>query len=57
MRSKDRVCTGAAESGTVSVNAQMNKKTLVIFVLIKVCECVITVNSEIVTNIYVKERI
>ena len=55
MRSKDRVGTGAAESGTV--NAQINRKTLVIFVLIKVCECVITVNSEIVTNIYVKERI
>ena len=53
-RSKYRV-TGAAESGTVS--AQMNRKNLVIFVFIKVCEFVITVNSEITTNDNGKERI
>ena len=53
-RSEDRV-TGAAESGIVS--AQTNRINLVIFVFIKVCEFVITVNSEITTNFNGKERI
>ena len=52
-RSIDRV-TGAAEIGTV--NAQMNRITLVIFVFIKDCEFVITLNSEIQRMLMVKKE-
>jgi len=52
-KSIDRV-TGAAEIGTVS--AQMNRITLVIFVFIKDCEFVITLNSEIQRMLMVKKE-